>query len=629
MAYGFACSIVTSSLAVIPTSDRTEIVKMFQAQNENLNAVFASSENGLEPDISGVLESILRLYSITPQELFYKWESYCLKMGSEETVLDLSTARMFQKDVQDNLERSHQGKSSDRRSAVSATPRTTTKSGDVYGMLDELTPNAGPRRNGSVKRKSDFETPAPKRLAKPMPKSNSNQSASAPFAERQNAGQIVETINSHIPVAVPPIAPHAEPRLKPIANTDVKKFGYKPMSMRVNESSEVLDERIEDFLALTQKHHKLEESAFGNAAAQSTNEIVAVGRIACDTPEGKLNQASLLLELSRRWGGGLRVPLKLDSLPSYSFFPGQIVAVRGTNASGQYFQVTEVLSIPAPPVPVSAPATIEAMNEKLGMSEDSTGTPLNILFASGPYTADDNLDFEPLQALCNKAAEDMVDAMVLTGPFLDIEHPLLAAGDFDLPDVKGMDQDANMTTLFRLWISSQLDKVCSAVPSITIVVVPSVRDAISKHVSWPQEHLVRKDLGLPKQVKMLPDPCFISLNEVVLGISSHDILHQLSREQISHGNKVGLLERLPGYLIEQRHFFPLYPSLSRDRLSSEGIMATGDCIDLGYYKLGEWSNVRPDMLLLPSTLTPSIKVRIMSLTCIGFFGELLTMCSRS
>jgi len=583
---------------------------MSETQNENLNSLFTPSGNGLEPDILGVLESILRLYSITPQELFYKWESYCLKMGSEETKLDLGTARMFQKDVQDSLERSHQGRQSERKPTVSATPRTTGKSSDVYGMLDELTPNAGPRRMGSVKRKNDFDTPAPKRVAKSEKKASGPQSTGMTFADRQNAGAVLETLNSQIPAVEPPIAPFAEPRVKLIANTDVKKFGYKPMSMHLTESSEVLDERIDDFQNLVRKHHKLEDNAFGNAAAQSTSEIVAVGRIACDTPEGKLNQASLLLELSRKWGGGLRVPLKVDTLPSYSFFPGQIVAVRGTNASGQYFQINEILTVPPPPLPVSAPAIIDAMNEKLGVSEESTGTPLNIMFASGPYTADNNLDFEPLQALCNKATEDMVDAMILTGPFLDIEHPMLASGDFDLPDVKGIDQDANITTLFRLWISSQLDKVCSAVPSITIVLVPNVRDAISKHVSWPQEHIIRKELNLPKPVKMLPDPCFISLNEVVIGISSHDVLYQLSREQISQNNKAGLLERLPGYLIEQRHFFPLYPSLSRDKLSSDGVKATGDCIDLGYSKLGEWANVRPDLLLLPSMLTPSIKVCI-------------------
>ncbi|KAL8945969.1 MAG: hypothetical protein Q9183_007973, partial [Haloplaca sp. 2 TL-2023] len=97
------------------------------------------------------------------------------------------------------------------------------------------------------------------------------------------------------------------------------------MAMHLSEASEVLDDRIDEFQSLIQTHHGLDDSVFGNAAAQGTNEIIAVGRIASDSPEGKLNPASILLEMSRRTGAGLRVPLKVDSL-SYEFFPGQIVA---------------------------------------------------------------------------------------------------------------------------------------------------------------------------------------------------------------------------------------------------------------------------------------------------------------
>src|SRR6202034_3503244 len=103
----------------------------------DLNDLFAPS-SALSPDIMGELESMLRLYSISPQELFYKWESYSLKMGSEDTKLNLETVRMFKKDVQDGLERDthgrHVGRGSERKSNVAATPRGATTSGDVFGM---------------------------------------------------------------------------------------------------------------------------------------------------------------------------------------------------------------------------------------------------------------------------------------------------------------------------------------------------------------------------------------------------------------------------------------------------------------------------------------------------------------
>ena len=105
----------------------------------DLNNLFAPSFiDGLPSDIMAELESILRLYSISPQEAFYKWESYSLKMGSEDTKLDLDTVRMFKKDVQDSLERDTQGKhvgrGSDRKGKVGATPRGATSGGDVFGM---------------------------------------------------------------------------------------------------------------------------------------------------------------------------------------------------------------------------------------------------------------------------------------------------------------------------------------------------------------------------------------------------------------------------------------------------------------------------------------------------------------
>jgi DNA polymerase alpha subunit B len=423
---------------------------------------------------------------------------------------------------------------------------------------------------------------------------------------------VVETLNDHLPIGEVPIAPFAEPRIKFTLNTDVKKFSYKPMAMRLSESSEILDERIDEFTTIVQKAHNLDDAAFGNAACQSTSEIVAVGRIASDTPETKLVAASLVLETSRRMGAGRRVPLRLNSGLSFQFFPGQIVALRGQNASGEDFVVSEILPMPFLPDPRSAPASIEGNNERLGDTAESS--PLNVLFASGPYCADDNLAFEPLNALCLKAAEDSVDALILNGPFLDIEHPLVASGDFDLADTKGIDPDATMTTLFRHMISAPLQRLCNANPNITIVLIPSVRDAVSKHVSWPQDLLPKKELGLPKQAKMMTNPCTFWLNEVVVGVSSQDVLGELRREEVTSGNnQLDMLTRLPRYLIEQRHYFPLFPPVARENLPKTGTesgLATGSCLDIGYMKLGEMLNVRPDVLITPSVLPAFARVSL-------------------
>ena len=445
---------------------------------------------------------------------------------------------------------------------------------------------------------------------------------SAPFAERQNAGQIIETLNDHLGQCEAPIAPHAESRVRLTANTDLKKFYYKPLAMHLSEASEVLDDRIEEFQALVQSYHNIESSEFGNAASESTNEIIAVGRIVSDSPEGKLNAASLMLETSRRTGAGLRVPLKVDSISS-EFFPGQIVAVRGINASGEYFSVNEVIEMPLLPPAASLPSTIDSLNERLGMSEDATDTTphaLNVILASGPYTADENIAFEPLRALCEKAATSYADVLILTGPILDVEHPLIASGDFDLPDDPSIEPDkATLNDVFRILIGSPLRQLAEAVPNITIILIPSVRDAVNKHVSWPQEPFDKKhsNLGLPKAAKVVTNPVTISLNEIVVSISAQDVLYDLRREEVTIGKpkENNLLARLPRHLIQQRHFYPIFPPTDRTTLAKpawrdEETVATGMPLDVSYLKLGEWLNVRPDMLVTPSALSPFAKVRL-------------------
>ena len=62
-----------------------------------------------------------------------------------------------------------------------------------------------------------------------------------------------------------------------------------------------------------------------------------------------MNEASVELESSRELGGGARTRLDLSRAPSFGLFPGQIVALEGTNISGSCFTVTKVLQgSPAP-----------------------------------------------------------------------------------------------------------------------------------------------------------------------------------------------------------------------------------------------------------------------------------------
>jgi len=391
------------------------------------------------------------------------------------------------------------------------------------------------------------------------------------------------------------------------------------MAMKSSEASEIFDDRIDSFMHLIQEHHNLEDSDFGSAASQSTSDIVAVGRICSDSLSGKLNASSIVLETSRRMGAGLRIPLKVDQLPGFQFFPGQIVALKGINSTGDEFTVSEILEVPLLKNAASPFAALEAHIQRLkggpdAMDSDIDPAPLSVILGAGPYTADDNLDYEPLHAICSQAADSYADALILTGPFLDIDHPLIATGDFDLPEEAMAEPDtATMVTVFKYLISPAFIQLVAANPHITILLVPSVKDAISKHVSWPQEPFARKELGLPKSVRIVGNPITFALNEIGLGISSQDILTELRTAEVYGGRPkdASLLARLPKYLIEQRNYFPLFPPVDRENLPKTGTASgipAGAMLDTSYLKLGDMINVRPDILIVPSALPPFAKV---------------------
>ncbi len=109
---------------------------MAESTYQELKERFAPAGAELEPDVLAELQSIMRLHSINVEELWYKWESYSMKMGSDDMKLNIDTARSLKKDVQDSLERESRSKAhvlnSNKRGG--ATPRNVQSNGDVFGM---------------------------------------------------------------------------------------------------------------------------------------------------------------------------------------------------------------------------------------------------------------------------------------------------------------------------------------------------------------------------------------------------------------------------------------------------------------------------------------------------------------
>jgi DNA polymerase alpha subunit B len=109
---------------------------MAESTETEIKERFAPAGTEIEADVLAELQSIMRLHSIDVQELWYKWESYSMKMGADDMKLNIETARALKQDIQDGLERDNRSKahllSTSKRGG--ATPRNVASNGDVFGM---------------------------------------------------------------------------------------------------------------------------------------------------------------------------------------------------------------------------------------------------------------------------------------------------------------------------------------------------------------------------------------------------------------------------------------------------------------------------------------------------------------
>ncbi len=171
------------------------------------------------------------------------------------------------------------------------------------------------------------------------------------------------------------------------------------------------------------------EAALGQEAHPAgvavQQESLFVGRICCDAEGGRLNPQSLLLEGSQKTSGGQRVRLDVSKLPAFRLFPGQVVALRGTNPSGLCIVATQLLPGFASPLPRSSLPDLAAAAAVAG-----GGRAASIVVAAGPFTSAEDLEYAPLGALLDYCAQPAhrPDLLLLLGPFVDAEHPLLRGG---------------------------------------------------------------------------------------------------------------------------------------------------------------------------------------------------------
>lgn len=134
------------------------------------------------------------------------------------------------------------------------------------------------------------------------------------------------------------------------------------------------------------------------------NTIKCIGRI-CSDNDCPLDLNSTLLvgadEMKLR-----TIRLSFARMKTFSVFPGQTVLAQGLNPRGETLYVDDIF-------------TERQLNYA---SMPTLRENLNMVIATGPYTKQDDLDFESLNELIAYCIQNKPDVLILLGPFLDADH---------------------------------------------------------------------------------------------------------------------------------------------------------------------------------------------------------------
>ena len=117
--------------------------------------------------------------------------------------------------------------------------------------------------------------------------------------------------------------------------------------------------------------------------------------------------------------------------------------------------------------------------------------------------------------------------------------------------------------------------------------------------AYPEDRMF--ELGIPKtgsaaarqtRVHLAPNPAWLRVNEVTIGVSSSDVLFDLSGDEVSAGGQgTNRLARLAGHMLQQQSFYPLFPP------------PAGSAAQLDMRHAQRWGMPStPDVLLVPSRL---------------------------
>ncbi|KAI4530112.1 hypothetical protein MG293_019968, partial [Ovis ammon polii] len=446
--------------------------------------------------------------------------------------------------------------------------------------------------NGSQKRTiTTPETPLTKRSVSArsphqlLSPSSFSPSATPPqkYSSRSNRGEVVTSFGSAQGVSWSGSGGTSHLSLKVLGHPEPLTRSYKYMFQKLPDIREgiFLTCKIEELGSELKEHYKIE--AFAPILVPAQEPVTLLGQIGCDS-NGKLNHKSVILEGDLEHSSGTQIPVDLSELKEYSLFPGQV----RSGAEGLFLSIPRVarvrLLIESQGIlsslsflPPSQHLLINTLTILSGLDSEQ----FMVLVACGPYTTSDSITFDPLLDLITIINRDRPDVCILVGP-LRGQSCLLTSSFEDV---------------FKQCLRTIIEGTRSS--GSHLIFVPSLRDVHHEPV-YPQppfscSDLLRED---KKRVRLVSEPCTLSINGVTFGLTSTDLLFHMGAEEIT-AEKEAVWGRLPRPLLLTLSplcsYYPLYPP-------QEDV-----AIDYENFYLYAQLPVTPDVFIAPSELRYFVK----------------------
>lgn len=278
-----------------------------------------------------------------------------------------------------------------------------------------------------------------------------------------------------------------------------EKYLFEMIPEKANYQREVLYNLGKEFTDKVKFQDSQKVDRFSAVDAASPQVVHCIGRISTEG-DSKLTPNSTVL-IGTDTDTVRRVSVNFSKCPSYAVFPGQSVYVTGLNPNGTMLYVEHVHAERDIGLPVFP--QLEA--------------PLDVVIASGPFTAQDNLKYASLEKLLAFCQNNNPDLLLLVGPFVDEAN------------TQTKELNEGYDAFFEKMVGDVMARLKESSVNTKVVMVSS-QDDLNSSGSFPTHPLVTS-VNNPN-LKMLSDPCQFSVDGITFALTATDVLTHLNDTEL-------------------------------------------------------------------------------------------------